>query len=193
MITTGKELRWENLCRETAIIITNDGDIYEDLNHQYCLDSFAKDYFADMNFEEDLMDMIAITDNLFKNGKFHGFDLFIGDDVKILASHYKRAFEVDNVTMAAIKYANKNGCVIATFTNDDKLGGDLKEIIINQEEIKEKGAEESAPALFLCKKQGKNLRQLNSFTDKSIHYIFTYLICALLRYFAMFSCCYNFL
>lgn len=118
---------WRDYNRETAVIITNDGKVYEDLNHQYCLDEMTKDYFKGMTFEKDIDDMALITDGLFRNGTFHGFDLFIGkDDSKILASHYERAFDVPAVDKAAREYAKKHNCILTTFFNPDKLGKEMK-------------------------------------------------------------------
>ncbi len=124
----GEMLYWHSYNRDTAIIITNDGKLYEDLNHQYCLDSFTKEYFHGLNFEDDLEDMIKITDKLFREGHFHGFDLFVKGDDKILASHYARAFDVEPVRAAAEEYARKNNCILATFTCDYKLSDDMRKI-----------------------------------------------------------------
>ncbi len=124
----GEMLYWHSYNRETAIIITNNGKLYEDLNHQYCLDSFTKEYFHGLNFEDDLEDMIIITDKLFREGHFHGFDLFVKGNHKILASHYPRAYDVTAVKEAAMKYAKDNKCVLATFTSDYKLSDELRAI-----------------------------------------------------------------
>lgn len=126
-----KPVDYQDCNRETAIIITNDGRIYEDINHQYCLELFAKEYFGGRTFEsdEDIEEMIHITDRLFREGKFHGFDLYNNfKGKKILASHYERAFENTVVAKTAAKYARENGCILATFYDPDTLGKEMKEV-----------------------------------------------------------------
>ena len=122
-----KEIKWHDMCRTRAVIITNDGTVYEDDNHQYCLQSFSKDYLSDYNLSDDsdLMDAIKLTDILFREGKFHGFDVFEGKSTKVLASHYPRAYENENVLRSAIKYAKDNSLILTAFTDADKLGDKL--------------------------------------------------------------------
>ena len=124
----GEPLMWQDCNRETAVIITNDGKLYEDINHQYCLDSFTKDYFPNMSFEDDIDEMVAITDCLFRKGEFHGFDVFIGKDKKYLAAHYPVAYSYPKIRKAAEEYALKNGCILTTFTSTEKLGKEMKAI-----------------------------------------------------------------
>lgn len=129
MGSNDNSLDWRDYIRETAIIITNDGDVYEDLNHQYCLELVAKEYLGDRSFDDnsDLEEMVKITDKLFREGKFHGFDLFNNwKGKKILASHYERAFDNEKVAKAAADYARKHDCILATFYNPNTLGKELK-------------------------------------------------------------------
>ena len=131
----GNLIPWKEYCRDTAIIITNEGKVYQDINHQYCLELFAKEYFKEAyssaENENDLDEwMMEITDKLFREGTFHGFDLFLGrNGEKVFASHYKGAFNNATVDRVARDYAKKNGCKLATFFNPDKLGKELAEIV----------------------------------------------------------------
>ena len=129
---TQELLEWKDCCRMKAIIITNEGKLYEDYdNHQYCLDQLTKEYAKRVSEEAETEcefdeEMIHITDRLFREGTIHGFDFFEGKDGrKILASHYKRAFDNDLVYETAKNYAEKNGCVLATFFNPDALGKEM--------------------------------------------------------------------
>ena len=113
----GEPIKWQDCDREAAIIITNDGKIYEDINHQYCLQAFQKDYLSDYDLSDDsdLSEAIKLTDYLFKEGKFHGFDVFIGRNKRFFASHYERAFDNENVVKSALKYAKEHELMLTTF------------------------------------------------------------------------------
>lgn len=128
-----EEIEWKDCCRTKVLIITNEGKIYEDdCNHQYCLEQITMEYTkrvadeaeTEYDYEESMM---HITDRLFREGTIHGFDYFEGrDGRKFLASHYKRALDNALVCKAAKEYAKKNGCILATFFNPDKLGKEMR-------------------------------------------------------------------
>jgi hypothetical protein len=124
-----EKIEWKSLCRDTAVIITNDGSVYEDINHQYCLQSFQDEYLKDYDLgdDSDLAEAIKLTDYLFREGFIHGFDVFTDyENRKIFASHYMRAFDEPKVRAAAEKYAEENGCILTTFTDAETLGKEMR-------------------------------------------------------------------
>ncbi len=130
MITLRENItdKWYMWNRDEALVLI-EGKFYSDINHQYAMESFAKDYWQEKGYalddESDMGEAIRYTDHLFRKGEIHGFDLFSDrDNNKYLISHYKRVFEDASLYKLILDYAKKYNYRIGTFTAEDKLGGE---------------------------------------------------------------------
>ena len=132
MIKYGEAIKLSDnrsLERTYAIVITDDGNIYEsDINHQECFLNYKKDFFEkygiDMfeeaeNYDTELEKAIGITDSLFQKNEFYGFDIYSDLSSGYFVSHYPQNLE--KCYCIAKDYADSHDLDLASFISSTEL------------------------------------------------------------------------
>lgn len=132
VIYCDKDLSWDilDMDRTSAIIICN-GNLYEsEIDHQDCLMQFMADYVREQGWnlddEKDHGNAIRYTDNAFRNGELHGFDVFSNSFESYLISHYPQTLENEDVYTIALNFAKENNMLLGSFQDRSRLGNSVK-------------------------------------------------------------------
>lgn len=130
------DIWWQEWLRVEALVLI-DGKFYGGSNHQWAMTDYMADYWSsrdyDLEIDSDMGEAIAHTDDLFKQGKVHGFDVFEEGYTRYLISHYPRAFKDKEAVKCIKTFADKYGYKLGTFMNEEKLGNECYLIEITDE------------------------------------------------------------
>lgn len=115
---------WKDWLRIEAIVLI-DNKFYYGCNHQWAMTEYMSDYWSsrdyDLEIDSDMEEAINYTDELFRQGKINGFDLFEGGDKRYLISHYPNILKNEKIMAQIKKFVSENNYAFGSFMNENKL------------------------------------------------------------------------